>query len=355
MKHLITTFAAVCLLSTAHAQDLIVGSPAPPLASGEFVQGEAVKEFEKGKTYIVEFWATWCGPCVRVIPHVNELQKKYADKGLVVIGQNVWERDEAKVKPFIEKMGEKMTYRVALDDKSGGGEGKMAGTWMKAAGQRGIPAAFIVNKEGTIAWIGHPGTLATATLEQIIDGSFDTAAHAEKAKKEKELRRAIQGATAKFEKALKENEIEKAQEALGELEAFDDPRTTSFLPMMRMDIAVKSKDGKRAGEHALSMLAAAKQMQNNAQAVHTLVRFSSQLNDAEGLDGFDRKITVQLAEQASSITEGKNSAVLAILARAKFLAGDKEGAVATQEQAIKHAEKEEQKAELQEKLESYKK
>ena len=355
MKKLIPALAAVCLLSTAHAQDLVVGSPAPPLASGEFVQGEAVKEFEKGKTYIVEFWATWCGPCVRAIPHVNELHKKHADKGLVVIGQNVWERDEAKVKPFIEKMGEKMTYRVALDDKSDGGEGKMANTWMKAAGQRGIPAAFIVNKEGTIAWIGHPGTLSEETLGQIIDGSFDTAAHAAKAKKEKEQQKAIQATMEKFQKAITEGEIAKAQEALAELEGFDDPRAKFYLPMMQMDIAVKSKDGKRAGEYALSMLAAAKQGQNNPQAVHSLTRFASQLNDAEQLDGFDRKITVQLAEQASSLAQGKNPAVLAILARAKFLAGDKEGAVATQEEAIKHTVKEEQKAELQEKLESYKK
>jgi thiol-disulfide isomerase/thioredoxin len=354
MKTLIPALAAAILLSAAHAENLAVGSPAPPLACGEFVQGEAVKELEKGKTYLVEFWATWCGPCVKAIPHVNELQKKYADKGLVVIGQNVWERDEAKVKPFIEKMGEDMTYRVALDDKSDGGKGKMAETWMQAAGQRGIPAAFVVNGEGVIAWIGHPATLTEETLGQIIDGSFDTAAQAEKAKQESERRDAIQGTMEKFKNALNERDMEKAEAAVAELEALNDPRVNLYLPMMRMDIAVKSKDGKTAGEHALAMLASAKQMQNKTQAVYTLTQFASQLNNAEGMEGLDRKIPVQLAEEASSLAGGNNPAVLSTLARAKFLAGDKEGAVAAQEEAIKHSEKEEQKAKLQETLDSYK-
>jgi hypothetical protein len=243
---------------------------------------------------------------------------------------------------------------VALDDKSDGGKGKMAETWMQAADQRGIPAAFVVDKKGVIAWIGHPATLNEDILGQIVDGTFDTAAHAEKAKKENERRDAIQGTMEKFKTALKESDMEKAKEAVGELEALNDPRANLYVPMMRMDIAVKSKDGKMAGEHALSILASAKQMQNKAQAAFTLTQFASQLNNAQDLEGLDRKIPVQLAEEASTLSEGKNPAVLATLARAKFLAGDKEGAVATQEEAIKHTEKEEQKVKLQKTLDSYK-
>jgi hypothetical protein len=80
-------------------------------------------------------------------------------------------------------MGEKMTYRVAMDDKSDGGKGKMAETWMQAADQKGIPSAFVVDKKGSIAWIGHPARLNEELLGQIIDGTFDPAAYAEKMKK----------------------------------------------------------------------------------------------------------------------------------------------------------------------------
>src|SRR5512147_1308930 len=80
---------------------LKVGDPAPKLQTGKWIQGEAVNKFEDGKAYIVEFWATWCGPCRTSIPHVNSLSEKFKDKGLVVIGQNCWERSDALVEPFV--------------------------------------------------------------------------------------------------------------------------------------------------------------------------------------------------------------------------------------------------------------
>ena len=126
--HLKWTVSALAMtvgltLTSSAEPTLKVGDPAPKLQNGKWVQGDPVKEFKEGKAYLVEFWATWCGPCRVSIPHLNEIHNKYKDKGLVVIGQDCWERDEALVGPFVEKMGDKMTYRVALDDKEGGGMG----------------------------------------------------------------------------------------------------------------------------------------------------------------------------------------------------------------------------------------
>jgi len=103
---------------------LKVGDPAPKLQTGKWIQGEPVTGIEKGKAYIVEFWATWCGPCRESIPHLNETYGKYKDKGLVVIGQDCWEQNDALVAPFVTKMGDKMTYRVALDDKKSDKKGR---------------------------------------------------------------------------------------------------------------------------------------------------------------------------------------------------------------------------------------
>src|SRR4051812_48189635 len=110
----------------SRAATLKVGDKAPPLQVSKWMQGDPVKDFEKDKAYLVEFWATWCGPCRQSIPHLNEIHNKYKDKGLVVIGQDCWENDESAVAPFIKEMGKKMTYRVALDDKKGSEKGKMA-------------------------------------------------------------------------------------------------------------------------------------------------------------------------------------------------------------------------------------
>ncbi len=154
----------------AAAVTLKVGDQAPKLQPSKWVQGEPVKEFQKGKAYLVEFWATWCPPCRASIPHVNEIQKEFQSKGLIVIGQDCWERDDSLVAPFVKKMGDKMTYRVALDDKDGNSKGKMAETWMAAAGRDGIPSAFLVNTKGAISWIGHPMELKSDIIEAALAG-----------------------------------------------------------------------------------------------------------------------------------------------------------------------------------------
>ncbi|BCU79206.1 TlpA disulfide reductase family protein [Luteolibacter sp. LG18] len=149
----------------AHAV-LKTGDPAPKIQVSAWAQGEEVKEFEGDKVYIVEFWATWCGPCIASIPHVDELQKKYKDKGLVVIGQNLGE-DSAKVSEFVKKMAGKMSYRVTVDDNKSEG-GWMAKHWLTAAGQNGIPCAFVVNKKGALAYIGHPMELKESLIEGLL-------------------------------------------------------------------------------------------------------------------------------------------------------------------------------------------
>ena len=91
----------------------------------------------------------------------------------MVIGQNCWERDESKVEPFVKSMGDKMTYPVAFDDMKGSEKGKMAETWMEAAGRDGIPSAFLVDTKGKIAWIGHPMELQEKTIEDVFAGKYD--------------------------------------------------------------------------------------------------------------------------------------------------------------------------------------
>ena len=152
---------------------LTIGDPAPKLQVAKWVQGDPVTSFEPGKAYIVEFWATWCPPCRASIPHLNERYEKVKDQGIVVIGQDVAEKKDDGVAPFVTKMGDKMTYRVALDDKSTEPRGAMLKTWMKAAGQNFIPRAFVVNKKGQIAWIGSPTELNETVLATLLADSYD--------------------------------------------------------------------------------------------------------------------------------------------------------------------------------------
>src|SRR5436305_4114419 len=58
------------------------GDLAPPLMATKWLQGREVPKFEPGGVYVVEFWATWCGPCIAFMPHLAELQARYRDNGL---------------------------------------------------------------------------------------------------------------------------------------------------------------------------------------------------------------------------------------------------------------------------------
>ena len=157
------------LTATLSAAGLKVGDPAPATRPETMLQGEAVKDFKKGEVYVFECWASWCGPCVAAIPHLNDLHKQMGKKGVIITGVNVWEaeRDAAsaqRAKDFLKAQGGKMSYRVALGGKA------FIKDWLEAAEVNGIPHAFVV-AEGKIAWTGHPGQLTAEMLGDILTGT----------------------------------------------------------------------------------------------------------------------------------------------------------------------------------------
>lgn len=103
----VALFLAVAGLVKARDQPkprtLKIGDPAPRLQTGRWIQGEPVTKLQTGTVYCVEFWATWCSPCRAAIPHVEALHRKYSEKGLVVIGQNIREDKDSLVAPFVKK------------------------------------------------------------------------------------------------------------------------------------------------------------------------------------------------------------------------------------------------------------
>jgi thiol-disulfide isomerase/thioredoxin len=144
---LITTAATAVLATSAFAAELKVGDKAPAVEVEEWIQGETT--VGAGKPYVVEFWATWCGPCRQSIPHLNELYKKYKGKGLSIIGVSDEVKAVEKVRSFVRGKGDGMSYSVAID-------GGVKRNFFDAAGQKGIPSAFIVANDNSIAFIGHP-------------------------------------------------------------------------------------------------------------------------------------------------------------------------------------------------------
>lgn len=162
----VVSSALALSVAVANAQTLMPGSKAPALSVKTWYKGTPVKALKSNKTYVVEFWATWCGPCRDSIPHISELAKK--NKDVTFIGVSIWEDDKGgNIKKFVTEMGKKMEYNVGYAENKTG----MARTWMEPSAQNGIPTAFII-KNNVVQWIGHPMDMETP-LKQIKSGKYD--------------------------------------------------------------------------------------------------------------------------------------------------------------------------------------
>lgn len=165
----------LCIIAvTTHAQNdqsksLNIGDPAPPLRVRAWIKGTPVQRFEKGKVYVVEFWATWCGPCITAMPHLSALARKYTHK-VTILGIDILEKKTTsmkKIKAFVDSMGYRMDYHVAAEDSN-----FMAAGWLYASGEQAIPRSFVVNAEGRLVWIGHPKDL-DEVLPKIVNNTWD--------------------------------------------------------------------------------------------------------------------------------------------------------------------------------------
>lgn len=337
----------------AAADELGVGDPAPRLAVKEFVKGDPVKSLDKDKTYVVEFWATWCGPCRASIPHLSELQKKYKD--VAFIGVSVFESEPKDVKPFVKEMGDKMDYRVAIDEVPAGGkpdEGEMAKNWMEAAGQSGIPTAFIIN-EGKVAWIGHPMEM-DKPLAQIASGKYDLVAAAKEYKAEKAKKQKLRELRSKLVEAQKEGP--KALVKVIDKAIDDEPKLEPMLGTLKF-VALAGQDGDADkaldyGKHLVEKVVA-----DDPQALNRIAWAVVDPDAKNKPDAKLLKLALQAAQRADELAKSKDGAIADTLAKAYFDNGVVAKAVEAQERAVKLAEgtPAERDPGLKKRLEQYKK
>src|SRR5438067_2023351 len=175
VKSLRSNVRLTCILGVAAVLGVVACSPSRPVKKTAAVKEDnqrkhapdfALKDANgqvvhladyKGKVVLLDFWATWCGPCVIEIPWFTEFERKYKDRGFEVVGVSMDDDGWKAITPFVAK--KKMNYRVLLgDDKTGDQFG----------GLEALPTTFVIDRGGRIASV-HVGLASKKDFEDAIE------------------------------------------------------------------------------------------------------------------------------------------------------------------------------------------
>jgi thiol-disulfide isomerase/thioredoxin len=303
------------------AARLRIGDPAPPIEVSDWVRGEAFGGFEPGKVTVVEFWATWCGPCRTSMPHLTELQQAYEDRGVRILG--ISDEPREKVASFLEtpEWQEKARYTLGTDpDRSSHRD------YMQATGQRGIPTAFIVDAAGEVAWIGHPMVM-DEPLAKIVAGEWDNDAYRERYERQKLRQAAWSARNRAYLLATRNRDWNAAMELLdAQLAEFpEDP----FANLSKCRLLVIELDRGDEG-----ILVGRRLVESPDADAMLLNQLAWSLLESGKATGPVLALAKAAAERAVAISERKDAAVLDTLARAIWEEGDRQAAIAVQREAV---------------------
>jgi thiol-disulfide isomerase/thioredoxin len=309
------------------------------------VKGEPIDQFEPGKVYVLEFWATWCGPCRMSMPHITELQKQYADYDVTFIG--VSDEKLSTVVDFLCKAdkehvlwNDKIGYTLATDpDRS------TYDAYMTPAAQHGIPTAFIIGKDTRIEWIGHPMSMDDV-LAQVVRDTWDRDAYKTKFEKAIAAERKLMEVQGKIVEATEQKDWDQAiaiaQSLPDDDAAYGYLKANLFVRMLR-----SSDDYGRTYKYGRAVM----KSYWDDSAILNMLAWSTV--DEKGVKDRDLDFAMKAAQRANDLTDQKEAAILDTVARVYFEKGDLKTAIKWERKAVDQAGETPMAEELEATLKKY--
>lgn len=153
-----TLLFAQFYLSKVQAE--LIGTKAKDLTITDYLQNKPADTSFNSKFKVVEFWATWCKPCLRAVPHLNRLQKKFQNKNVVFLSFT-YEPPEVTMKTL-----EKVKFEsIVVSDQT---KNTHRSLHIEYKGTMILPRTVLIDDENNIVWYGNPDKLSEKLIERFL-------------------------------------------------------------------------------------------------------------------------------------------------------------------------------------------
>jgi thiol-disulfide isomerase/thioredoxin len=330
IRELLPAILPLCVMSAPLMAAPAIGDKAPAVKVAKWMT-QAPPTLPGGKDsdknfFLVEFWATWCPPCLKSIPHLAELHRKYGKDGLVILG--VSNEESETIDGFLKRKTKGQTidmpYYVGADDEMGTTNG-----WME--GIQGIPHAFLVNKSGNVVWTGNPlDPGMNGVIEKVLSGKYDV----DTAKKQAARDKRFGELSTQLKPAFQARDKDKLFKVLDEMISLKPTEVQPWMVKRQMYTEFEMPEKLPSLEADME-----KAFANSSSALMELVN----LELGRDLDERNPQLLYRTAARAAKLSNDKDPDAYELLGRVQCEFGMLDAAIATQKKAISLASDDDKK------------